>query len=216
MEFKKPARSHTQKKPQRTATDTPQTPELKVIDDKASIAQLLFAVLKDKITLVIIAGVIVIIIVAFATFTILRQSGANKQPTDISKQDSTTKEKPKYDTVLPESKSVDTLGGWIRISPPENDPVYAFLDKIGETPISVSEQPLPESFKGDTDGQLAELAKKFNATSKIEAGNVAVYSGVSAKGPQSVIFTKNNLLIFIKSQNKIDDAAWKKYIESLQ
>lgn len=120
-----------------------------------------------------------------------------------------------YQTVLPAGKSIKDLGGWKRVSPTTNDPVYAYTDTIGAATINVSEQPLPASFVGDTDDQVAELAKKFNATTKIEAGTVKVYIGSSARGPQSVIFTKNSLLILIKSQVKIDDTEWAKYVKSL-
>jgi len=120
-----------------------------------------------------------------------------------------------YQTVLPTGKSITDLGGWKRISPTDSEPVYAYADKIGDATISVSEQPLPKSFIGDTDNQVAELAKKFNANTKIDAGDTKIYIGSSADGPQSVIFTKNSLLILMKSQVKIDDNAWAEYAQSL-
>lgn len=123
---------------------------------------------------------------------------------------------PTYKTVLPNKKSINELGGWKRISPPEKDPVFAYADTIGDVPVSISQQPLPESFKNNTDTQVAELAKKFNATTKIDAGDTAVYIGTSAKGPQSAILAKANLLIMIKSEKKIANTAWANYAESLQ
>lgn len=122
---------------------------------------------------------------------------------------------PTYPTVLPNKKSVNELGGWTRVSPPEQDPVFAYSDTVGGVPISISQQPLPQTFENNTDDQIAELARKFNATTKLEAGNTTVYLGTSAKGPQSVILTKKNLLIMIKSEKKITDAAWIKYVKSL-
>lgn len=123
--------------------------------------------------------------------------------------------KPDYQTTLPKGKSITSLGGWKRISPPGKDPVFAYADTISGVPVSVSEQPLPEAFKQDVDGQVAELAKKFNATDAIDAGKTKVYIGTSSKGPQSVILTKNNVLILIKSQKKISDSAWAAYVGSL-
>lgn len=122
---------------------------------------------------------------------------------------------PEFQTVLPGTKSVSELGGWRRISPPQKDPVFAYADTIGEVPISISQQTLPASFKSDVSGQVAEMAKKFNATTKLDAGDTKVYVGTSVKGPQSAILTKNGLLILIKSQSKIDDAAWIEYVKSL-
>lgn len=121
-----------------------------------------------------------------------------------------------YQTVLPEGKSITSLGGWKRVSPSDGDPVYAYVDTIGGVSVSVSQQPLPDTFKGSTDENVAKVAKKFNATNKLEAGNTTAYIGTSAKGPQSVIFSRNGLLILIKSQKQIDNKAWIGYIESLQ
>jgi hypothetical protein len=119
---------------------------------------------------------------------------------------------PEFRAVLPRNKSIDELGGWTRISPPNNEPVYAYTDKIGNTAITVSEQLLPDSFANTG---IADLAKQFNATNKLEGLTTEVYYGTSAKGPQSVIFAKNELLILIKSQAKISDEAWVVYIKSL-
>ncbi len=123
--------------------------------------------------------------------------------------------RPNYQVVLPTSESISKLGGWRRVSPSGKDPVFAYSDVIDGVTVSVSQQPLPQSFKQDTDDQVADLARKFSATTKIDAGNTTVYVGTSSKGPQSAILTKKNLLILIKSQKKIDDSAWAKYAESL-
>jgi len=122
---------------------------------------------------------------------------------------------PRYETVLPSGKTIGELNGWQRVSPPESDPVYAYLDTIEGISISVSEQPLPESFKAATADKVAELAKQYSATTTLEAGETKIYIGTSAKGPQSVIFTKKGLLILIKSQEKVSDKAWTTYVQSL-
>lgn len=124
-------------------------------------------------------------------------------------------QKPEYQTILPTSKSIDELGGWHRVSPPDRDAVFAYKDKINDTSINVSQQPLPDDFKKNSEESIANLAKNYAATHKIDAGSTTVYLGTSAQGPQSAILTKNNLLILIKSSQKISDDAWKKYIQSL-
>lgn len=120
-----------------------------------------------------------------------------------------------YRTVLPAGKSIDDLGGWKRVSPPEGDPVYAYADTIDGVAVSVSQQPLPRSIKESTDEWVANLAKKFNATNRISADGNSVYIGTSAKGPQSVIFRVDELLILIKSDSKIQDQSWATYARSL-
>lgn len=163
----------------------------------------------------IVTGVILVIVICLITVgTVARQQqvvktkGGSIDPNQLI-------ENLEYQTVLPGGKTITELGGWQRVSPDKNDPVYAYVDKIGDVSISVSQQPLPNSFKNDTGEKVAELAKSYNATNKISAGNTTVYIGTSTKGPQSTIFTRNGLLILIKSQKNIDDKAWIAYIESL-
>jgi len=121
-----------------------------------------------------------------------------------------------YLTVLPEGKSIGQLGGWQRISPPKSTPVYAYADKIDNVTVSVSEEPLPKSFVGHAADQVAALAKDYNATDQINTGDTTVYVGTSAKGPQSAILIKSDLLILIKSQSKISDKSWASYVQSLK
>ena len=165
-----------------------------------------------KKRLLVIGVIIVLIIVSIIVGLIIHQHNVDKKAAASSAKIITN---PGYQTVLPEDKTIAQLGGWERISPPKSDPVFAYNDKIDNVSISVSEQPLPASFAGDVDAQVAELAKKFNATNKITAGDTTAYLGTSAKGPQSVIFIKINLLVLIKSQSKVSDDAWVKYIKAL-
>lgn len=123
--------------------------------------------------------------------------------------------KPKFPTVIPSGKSIEKLGGWTRISPEGRVPVYAYADKLSGIAIRVSEQELPANLEGDSEG-VQKLAADFDATQKLTAGDTTAYIGTSAKGPQSVIFTKNKLLILITSDKKIDTEHWTTYISSLQ
>lgn len=125
-------------------------------------------------------------------------------------------DRPAYPTLLPANTSIADLGGWQRVSPPDKDPVFAYIDHIKDTPISVSQQPLPSTFKQDPAGQTAELAKSFNAIDTLDIEGMTVYIGTSIKGPQSIIFTKKNLLVLIKSESTISHEAWTNYIRSLR
>jgi hypothetical protein len=123
---------------------------------------------------------------------------------------------PSFATLLPVGKTVRTLGGWAKVSPPGRDPAYAYVDMIGSVQIQVSEQPLPANFRADTAHQIEQLAQSFDATDKLMAGTVPVYVGTSAKGPQSVILAKHNLLILIKSAALVPDNKWVAYVNLLQ
>lgn len=122
---------------------------------------------------------------------------------------------PQFATIVPDGKTDEDLGGWERVSPPESAPVYAYTDKIDDVTLIVSQQPLPESFENNVTGNVADVAKKFYATTELKAGDTKFYLGTSAKGPQSVIFTKYSLLILIKSDAVLSNDTWSKYVESL-
>lgn len=122
---------------------------------------------------------------------------------------------PTYKTILPAGHTIQDYGGWTRVSPPKRDPVFAYVDHIGAIPIDVSQQPIPKDFGDDPNGQVHDLAQGYGATKVFKAGSTTVYSGVSAKGPQSIIFIKNDLLVLIKASAVIPDAMWQEYIQSL-
>lgn len=130
-------------------------------------------------------------------------------------RDNRSKVAPEYDIVLPQRTSIDTLGGWQRVSPEGSDPIFSYNDTIEDVAISVSQQPLPKSFKGNVAAEMKQLAESYSATTVLEAGGTDVYIGRSAKGPQSLIFAKNDTLIFIKSQKTISNEEWTRYINNL-
>lgn len=121
--------------------------------------------------------------------------------------------KPDFKPVLPNGKTDDTTSGRLAYDPQHR--VASFTDKIGSTDITVSEQQLPESLKPDTDTKIEKMAKDLYATDVINTSNPKAYLGTNIKGPQTLILTKNGLLIFIQSQSKIDKDQWASYITEL-
>ncbi|MEO5691360.1 MAG: hypothetical protein ABIQ64_04190 [Candidatus Saccharimonadales bacterium] len=124
---------------------------------------------------------------------------------------------PAYNTLLPPDTSIEKLGGWQRVSPPDGNPVFAYIDTVDRIQITVSQQPLPDDFSSDPDKEVKDLALGFNASNRRVADDATVYFiGTSTKGPQSVILAKQKTLILIKSMAQIKDASWSRYIASLQ
>lgn len=122
---------------------------------------------------------------------------------------------PPFSALLPKDTTIEKLGGWKKLASPDGTTAYVYSDTIDGTSISVSQQSLPDSLK-DSDGtKLADMAKSFNATKTMTARAAKVYIGTSASGPQSVIFSENNILVLIKSTAVIKDASWMSYINSL-
>lgn len=210
MEFKKPT-SYEEGRPKlnvpqrgsstRIVTQPTQSPGSAL---KAALLSFVRSLPRSKKAIII--AVCVLVVGGIIIWLIVEQHEASRN---------TNAKLPEFQTVLPGTKSISELGGWQRISPPQKDPVFAYTDTIGDIPISISQQPLPASFRDDPEAQVAEAAKKFSATTKIDAGATKVYVGTSAKGPQSALLTKNGLLILIKSQKKVDNAAWAEYVKSL-
>lgn len=203
MEFKKTTRPRPKTKP-----PAPVLEESVVVSDGARVKDILSLInVKRSVAFVsIVAGVIIALIIV-VSFSPAPRTNKNQE-----KQVSA----PDYVTVVPKGETVSTLGGWKRISPPDRDPVFAYSDTIDGVNISVSQQPLPQSFKGNVDGSIAELAKGYNATNKLDANGTTAYIGTSAKGPQSVILTRDGLLILIKSEKNIKDSSWERYIAQLE
>jgi hypothetical protein len=163
-----------------------------------------------------LSGIVLAIILFTVGSNLLSDHNARVAANKRSGQQTLTKGTPDYPTVLPAGKTIQELGGWTLVSPPGRDPAFAYIDSIGNTQINVSQQPLPDSLKPDTDKKVEMLAKEYGASEKLTAGNTSFYIGSSEKGPQSIILSKNDLLILIKSAVKIDNAKWTEYIGSLQ
>lgn len=122
---------------------------------------------------------------------------------------------PTFATILPTGKSINQLGGWNRASPENTNPVFAFQDRLNNATIIVSQQPLPENFSSDVDKNITELAKSYNATERLPIAGGIAFVGSSGQGPQSVIASKNNLLILITSTTKHSSDQWVEYLASL-
>ncbi len=128
----------------------------------------------------------------------------------------TTDEKPTFSLLFPSPK----LAGDYqvsKISPEGNDAAFTYLDELEGAQLRVSQQQLPAAFTDNPAGKLEEVAKNFQATNVIQIDDTKVYHGFSEKtGVQSLVFIKNNLLIFIGSSSKLSDDTWAGYILSLK
>lgn len=158
----------------------------------------------SKKAVIVSGAAFILFILALCTWAPWRASTANNSVT------------PNFQAILPRNTSIANLGGWQKLTPPDGTPVYVYTDSIDGVGISVSQQPLPASLKDSTGAKVAEVAKGYSATKSMYADTTKVYIGTNAEGPQSVIFSKNNLLILIKSRAVIKDDSWTTYIHSLE
>jgi len=125
------------------------------------------------------------------------------------------KETPRFDILIPSGKKYSDLGV-VRVSPEGNEPVYTYVDMVGSSEASISQQEVPKSFKYDKNTELEKVAKEFQATDVIQIDSIKVFHGISDKNKQqSLIFIKEDLLVFIKSPQKLSDEVWAGYIIGL-
>lgn len=171
-------------------------------------------VTKYKKSLLVVAGLVVVGgVVGTAAFNILPAKMGGNGVLDANKSSQT----PDYSTVLPAGKDVEQLGGWFRVSPPEEDPAYAYADSLDGVAINVTQQPMPEDFKSNAQEKLAKLAEQFGAGRELSTPDgTKFYVGLSSKGPESILLIKNGLLILIKTQSAVDDTKLTEYISNLK
>lgn len=160
----------------------------------------------NKLHLTVGVGVLLLALGIFLWVHLTSQSRASSV-TDL----------PNFATVLPAHTTIEELGGWQKLTPPEGgDSFYVFVDTVAGVSVNVSQQVLPGKFRHNLNNEMNDLARAYNASTKLEAADdTTVYIGTSAAGPQSVIFTKEGVLVLIKSWSEISDADWIGYVNSL-
>lgn len=159
-----------------------------------------------------------IIVIGTIFFSLMKRSPAPAQPASQSysqaAKNTLPKGTPEFATITPQG--IQPSGGWTRVSPKTSDAVYAYADTIDSIRIIVSQQPLPKDFKTDTKNKIQELAIGYSAGEHLTIDSTDVYIGKSSSGQQSVVTTKNNLLILIKTNSAIDHGKLLNYIQSLR
>lgn len=102
----------------------------------------------------------------------------------------------------------------VRSSPEGNTPAYTFIDRVDQTEVRITQQQIAaiEGFSG-----VGEAAENFQATDVIQVDGENIYHGVNERsGVQSLITTKNGILILISSPRQLPDEVWVGYVTSLQ
>lgn len=175
--------------------------------------------LKKRRFRLVFTGIVLLLVLGFYVENRINQLPTKQQTASTDNTDEPPKLQkgtPDYTTVTPKGTSIDSIGGWTRVSPPDRNPVFAFVQTLGDSTISVSQQPLPDNLKVDSEQALSALAKDFRANEMVMAGDIPVYIETKNNGAQSVLFIKKDLLILIKSSRNVTNATWISYITSLE
>lgn len=159
------------------------------------------------------ASIGIIIILILASFLAKDQLFKKRGPTDSQGVLSDASIEPEFDTVLP-TTSINGEGTSV-VKYDSQKKVASYTDQINTINITVSQQPLPDTFKDWPDEEIEKVARSFSANHIINASKTKVYLGTSGKGPQTAIFYKKAALVFIYSEDKISDEDWAEYISDL-
>lgn len=206
---------HKLKKPPevpKNSSNTPKKVELSVnlTLPKPALPKLPKFTRKHKLYALSAAGMLVVSVIGYWFIAnVLSKDTKSDSPT--AAQQAT---EPNFVTVLPDGKTEETSSGRIGYDPKRQ--VASFEDTIGMAKLTVSQQPLPENFKANPDEEVRKLAESFSATEVIAESNPKAYLGTDEKGPQTAIFHKNGVLVFILSSKTLDKSQWSEYITKLQ
>lgn len=161
-------------------------------------------------TVIVIA---IVVVGAYALFTTRNRSNTvNVSGPNTENTGQVTQKSPDFTALTPANKNVT----WTRFAPPSGSSFYAYSDKLEGVTVRVSEQPLPDDFKDNPGEKVALLARNYNANRTMTVAETTVYIGTSQKGEQSLIFTKESLLVMITADTTLNDKQWTDYIAALQ
>lgn len=105
----------------------------------------------------------------------------------------------------------------VRVNPDNAATVYAYVDKLDDAQLRISQQVVPENFKPSVDTSLKDLAESFNLNYIIQIDDTKVYHGFNDKdNTQALMFVKENLLVLIASSQKLSDDTWASYIATMR
>lgn len=162
---------------------------------------------------VIGGGVTAIILAVVVVGSIGMSMNGDANSAKVAGDNTVNQTDPEFDTLLPNNETTQADSA---IAYDEQRKVANYTDTIDSTKITVSQQPLPERFTVNQAVELEKFAKEINASQEIQAGDTKAYAGVSIQGPQTLVFIKNDLLVFVKADTELPTGAWIAYIESLE
>lgn len=118
---------------------------------------------------------------------------------------------PKFSVITPK-------GGAITKDKIFYDPMrnYAkYDDQIDSAKVNVSQQPIPDNFKTDPNGNLKKMAENFGSKELLSSEEPVTYIGQNTNGQQTVIFIKGGLLVFIVTNKLVEKTSIRNYIQNL-
>lgn len=93
--------------------------------------------------------------------------------------------------------------------------VLGYMTKYNDTAMTISQQALPEQLKSDR-STLGSVAKSIGAAIRLETQKGVAYIATDQKTlTQTALFATDEVLVFIRTDKKLDNESWKFYINQL-
>jgi hypothetical protein len=94
--------------------------------------------------------------------------------------------------------------------------LLGFTDKYEGASLTISQQPLPDAFKTDSNS-LNKAAQSINAKEVVDTGKGIVYISTNKNGvEQIIVFNTKDLLVFVRSDKKLSKDQWGTYVDQLK
>ena len=92
-----------------------------------------------------------------------------------------------------------------------------YIDSLDGTNFTVTQQLVTEEIVQAGDDQVENLARAMPipATGVIQIDDTTVFVGISEQNRQALLFTKENVLLFIRTEGLINESSWVGYITRL-
>jgi hypothetical protein len=124
-------------------------------------------------------------------------------------------DKPSYQPIAPKDKQNLASGDDSVSAYDPKRKLYTFNDNYQGTQLTISQQPLPKSFKSDPI-QIRKAADSIRATEEVDTALGMAYIGFDEQANvQRIMLIYRDLLVFIMTNKKLDKETIKTYIETL-
>jgi hypothetical protein len=146
----------------------------------------------------------------------LADAAATKAAKSVALKAATANAKPSFTPLAPADSKNAAANGTPQVAYDGKRNTYSFTDTVQGQAIVVSQQPIPSQYKSAA-AAVADVAAKLSAKTGVATSAGTAFIASDAKSnSQQLVFTKNNLLVFIQSPFSHSSDLWKAYINNLQ
>lgn len=208
-------REQPRAKASREDSDKEVVVNLKIALPKIKLPDLRKAYTTHRRRIFIVSGALVGVIVVFGGFRLI--VGRNQTPDSAKPETAQEQAEAAFNPLIPLANLKDAAGEQTK---PEfkydsEKKVLAYVTKYNTASLTISQQVVPDKFKTDP-AQLFSLAQSMSATKTLETQKGAAYVATDEKtNAQTAVFVTDEVLVFLKTDKKLDDDEWKFYINQL-